>query len=104
MNNIIETKDLIEFGEEFPKLAIGNKLYPVNDLKETADKIDEVLKDESIENKDNEVLKLALGKEAVEEIMAMKIKTSGYVTLVQLVMATIQGVTLEEFKKQSEKN
>lgn len=104
MNNIIETKDLIKFGEEFPKLAIGDKLYAVNDLKETADKIDEVLKDESITNKDNEVLKLALGEKAVKEIMDMKIKTSGYVTLVQLVMATIQGVTLEEFKKQSEKN
>lgn len=104
MNNIIDTKDLIEFGEEFPKLAIGTKLYPVNDLKETADKIDEVLKNEKITNKDNEVLKLALGEEAVKEIMAMKIKASGYITLVQLVMATIQGVTLEEFKKQTEKN
>lgn len=104
MNNIIETKDLITFGEEFPKLAIGDKLYPVNDLKETADKIDEVLKNENIKNKDDEVLKLALGEKAVKEIMAMKIKTSGYVNLVQLVMATIQGVTLEEFKKQTEKN
>ena len=104
MNNIIETKDLIAFGEEFPKLAIGDKLYAVNDLKETADKIDEVLKSEKIQNKDNEVLKLALGEKAVEEIMAMKIKTSGYVTLVQLVMATIQGMSLEEFKKQAEKN
>lgn len=104
MKNIIDTKDLIEFGEEFPKLAIGDKLYPVNDLKETADKIDEVLKDEKVTNKDNEVLKLALGEEALKEIMAMKIKASGYITLVQLVMATIQGVTLEEFKKQAEKN
>lgn len=104
MNNIIETKDLITFGEDFPKLAIGNNLYPVNDLKETADKIDAVLKDDKIQNKDNEVLKLALGEKALEEIMSMKIKTSGYVTLVQLVMATIQGMSLEEFKKQSEKN
>lgn len=104
MNNIIETKDLITFGEDFPKLAIGDKLYPVNDLKETADKIDEVLKNEKVQNKDNEVLKLALGEKALEEIMSMKIKTSGYVTLVQLVMATIQGISLEEFKKQSEKN
>lgn len=104
MNNIIDTKDLIEFGEEFPKLAIGDKLYPVNDLKETADKIDEVLKNEEIADKDKEVLKLALGEKAVEEIVAMKIKAKGYINLVKLVMATIQGVSLEEFEKQSSKN
>ena len=104
--NIIETKDLIEFGEEFPKLAIGDKLYTVNDLKETADKIDEVFANDKLKQKEKEIkiLELALGEEAVKEILGMKLKTKGYVNLVQLVMATIQGVTLEEFKKQIEKN
>lgn len=106
MKNIIDTKDLIDFGEEFPKLAIGTKLYPVNDLKETADKIDEVFADDKLKQKEKEIkiLELALGEEAVKEILGMKLKTKGYVNLVQLVMATIQGVTLEEFKKQIEKN
>ena len=106
MNNIIDTKELIEFGEDFPQLAIGKNLYTVNDLKETADKIDEVFADDKLKQKEKEIkiLELALGEEAVKEILGMKLKTKGYVNLVQLVMATIQGITLEEFKKQIEKN
>lgn len=105
MNNVIDTKDLITFGEEFPKILINNTAYEVNDLKETADKIDEVLKstDENID-KDREVLVLALGEKAVEEIEALKLKTKGYTNLVKLVMATIQGITFEEFNKNIEKN
>ena len=60
MNNIIDTKDLITFGEDFPKLLIGNTTYEVNDLKETADKIDEVLADEKLEQKAKEIKILEL--------------------------------------------
>lgn len=101
MNNIIETKDLITFGEEFPKLLIGDKAYEVNDLKETADKIDEVFANDKLTQKEREtkVLEFALGKENAKELLAKKMNVKSYINLVQLVMATIQGMTLEEFKK-----
>lgn len=104
MNNIIETKDLITFGEDFPKLLIGDKTYPVNDLKETADKIDEVFADtkSSQKEKETKILSLALGEENAKELMAKKMNVKSYRNLVQLIMATIQGITLEEFQKQIE--
>jgi len=101
MNNIIDTKDLITFDEEFPKLAIGDKLYEVNDLKETADKIDEVMANEELKQKEKEVkiLELALGEEATKEIMNKKMNVKSYRNFVQLVIATIQGMTLKEFEE-----
>lgn len=107
MEKIIDTKDLITFGEDFPKLAIGDKLYPVNDLKETADKIDEVFADEKIPSNEKEIkiLELALGKEETKELMSKKMNVKSYKNFVQLVMATIQGMTLKEFQeKMNEKN
>lgn len=104
MNNIIDTKDLITFGEDFPKLLIGDKAYEVNDLKETADKIDEVFANTELSQKEKEakIMDLALGEENAKELMAKKMNVKSYRNLVQLVMATIQGITLEEFKKQIE--
>lgn len=105
MNNIIDTKGKITFGEDFPKLAIGDKLYEVNDLKETADKISEIFKDATIEDKDRAILNIALGEAAVKELEGMKLKAVGFANLVKFVMATIQGVTFEEFEKMAnEKN
>lgn len=104
-NNVIDTNGKITFGEDFPKLLIGNKAYEVNDLKETADKIGEILKDEKVEDKDRAVLITALGEDAVKELEGMKLKAVGYSNLVKFVMATIQGVTFEEFEKMAnEKN
>ena len=102
MNNIIETKDLITFGEDFPKLAIEDKLYEVNDLKETADKIDEVFADTKMPQKEKEmkIMELALGEENAKELMAKKMNVKSYRNLVQLIMATIQGLTLKEFQDQ----
>ena len=102
MQNIIETKDLITFEADFPKLAIGNNLYPVNDLKSTADKIDEVFADEKLKQKEKEIkiLELALGEEATKELMGKNMSVKSYRNLVQLVMATIQGMTLKEFQDQ----
>lgn len=102
MNNIIETKDLITFEADFPKLAIEDKLYPVNDLKTTADKIDEVFVNEKLNQKEKEIkiLELALGEEATKELMSKNMSVKSYRNLVQLVMATIQGMTLKEFQDQ----
>lgn len=102
MEKIIDTKDLITFGEDFPKLLIGDKAYEVNDLKETADKIDEVFSDKKLGQKEQEikVLELALGEEETKELMSKKMSVKSYKNLVQLVIATIQGMTLKEFQEQ----
>ncbi len=100
--NIIETKDLITFGAEFPKLAIGDKLYEVNDLKETADKIDKIMNDQEMEQKEKEekTLELALGKANAKELMSKKLNVKSYRNLFKLILATIQGMTIKEFDEQ----
>lgn len=102
MSKVIDTKDLISFGTDFPKLLIEDKAYEVNDLKETADKIDEVFSNDKLDQKEKEmqVLELALGEENAKELMAKKMNVASYRNLVQLIMATIQGISLEELKEQ----
>lgn len=100
--NIIETKDLITLETDFPKLAIGDKLYEVNDLKETADKIDEIMNNQEMSDKEKELktLELALGKANAKELMSKKLNVKSYRNLFKLILATIQGMTIKEFDEQ----
>lgn len=100
MNNIIDTKDLLKIENEFPKIALGDKLYEVNDLQENAKRMDEMLKkqDENID-KDYMVLVIAFGDDKASEISKMKLKSKVHRNLVQIAMATVYGMTIEEFKE-----
>lgn len=100
MSNIIETKDLLNIEEEFPKIALGDKLYEVNDLQENAKKMDALLKnqDEKLD-KDYEVLVIAFGKEKAKEIADLKLKSRVHRNLVQIAMATVYGMTVDEMKE-----
>ncbi len=100
MNNIIDTKDLLKIEEGFPKIALGDKLYEVNDLQENAKKMDELMKnkDEKLD-KDYQVLIIAFGEEKAKEISEMKLKSRVHRNLVQIAMATVYGMTVEELKE-----
>ena len=50
--------------------------------------------------KEIKILELALGKESTNELMSKNMSVKSYRNLVQLVMATIQGMTLKEFQDQ----
>lgn len=100
MNNIIDTKDLLKIEEEFPKIALGDKLYEVNDLQENANKMDELLKNEDKTiDKDYQVLVIAFGEEKAKEISELKLKSKVHRNLVQIAMATVYGMTLDEMKE-----
>lgn len=100
MSNIIENKDLLKIDEDFPKIALGDKLFEVNDLHENAKKMDELLKnqDEKID-KDYQVLVIAFGEDKAKEISEMKLKSKAHRALVQTAMATVYGMTVEEMKE-----
>lgn len=97
---IIDTGDAILSGDNHPQLKIGDKLYLVDDRKSTFDKIQALQDDDSIENKDVEVLTLALGKEAIKDIINDgEISVSGFTNLTFYVMSAITGEDYEELKK-----
>ncbi len=96
---IIDTGDAILSGDNHPQLKIGDKLYLVDDRKSTWDKIQQVQK-RGGDNVDAEILALALGKEAVAELVNNSdISVSGYTNLSFYVMAAITGEDYEDLKK-----
>jgi hypothetical protein len=96
---IIDTGDAILSGDNHPQLKIGDKLYLVDDRKSTWDKIQQV-QESGGDNVDAEILALALGKEAVAELVNNSdISVSGYTNLSFYVMAAITGEDYEDLKK-----
>lgn len=96
---IIDTGDAILSGDNHPQLKIGDKLYLVDDRKSTWDKIQQV-QEKGGDNSDMEILTLALGKEAVAELVNNSdISVSGYTNLSFYVMAAITGEDYEDLKK-----
>lgn len=96
---IIDTGDAILSGDNHPQLKIGDKLYLVDDRKSTWDKIQQV-QERGGDNVDTEILALALGKEAVAELVNNSdISVSGYTNLSFYVMAAITGEDYEDLKK-----
>lgn len=96
---IIDTGDAILSGDNHPQLKIDDKLYLVDDRKSTWDKIQQVQK-RGGDNADAEILALALGKEAVAELVNNSdISVSGYTNLSFYVMAAITGEDYEDLKK-----
>lgn len=96
---IIDTGDAILSGDNHPQLKIGDKLYLVDDRKSTWDKIQQV-QEKGGDNVDAEILALALGKEAVAELINNSdISVSGYTNLSFYVMAAITGEDYEDLKK-----
>lgn len=96
---IIDTGDAILSGDNHPQLKIGDKLYLVDDRKSTWDKIQQV-QERGGDNADAEILALALGKEAVAELVNNSdISVSGYTNLSFYVMAAITGEDYEDLKK-----
>lgn len=96
---IIDTGDKILTGDNHPQLKIGDKLYLVDDRKSTWDKIQEVQNDDTIENKDEKILILALGEEAVKEICNESITFSGFTALSFFIMSAITGEDYEELRR-----
>ncbi|MBP3939493.1 MAG: hypothetical protein IK955_08785 [Clostridia bacterium] len=96
---IIDTGDKILTGDNHPQLKIGDKLYIVDDRKSTWDKIQALQSDDTVENKDEAILILALGEEAVKEICNESITFSGHTALTFFVMSAITGEDYEELRR-----
>lgn len=100
---IIDTAGSILTGDNHPSLKIGDKLYVVDDRKSTWDKIQAVQSDPNTKDADIAALELALGKDAVKEILEADggITLEGFQNLTFHVMAAITGQDYDTLKKEA---
>jgi hypothetical protein len=100
---IIDTQGAILTGDNHPSLKIGDKVYVVDDRKSTWDKIQATQSNPNTKDADTAALELALGKEALKEIMEADggITLEGFQNLTFYVMAAITGQDYETLKKEA---
>lgn len=101
---IIATDGKIITGDNFPNIQIGDKLYPVDNRMSTYKKIKKIDYLSDAIDPDEEMLKLALGKENAEEIINMDLSVESFSNLTFIVMAAITGEDPEELKEQAKNN
>ncbi len=100
MSKIIDTQGKILTGDNHPQLKIGDKLYVVDDRKSTFDKINKVQGDPNVENFEDEIIRLALGKDKADEILNdPDLTVQGYKNLTIYIMSAISGEDFETIEQ-----
>lgn len=86
-----------------PEIRIGEKVYPVDDRKNTVKKVLKLFEDESgIDmDKSDEALKIAFG-ENYKEIEELDLSFNAYQELIETVMSAMTGEEPEDLKKRRE--
>lgn len=87
---------------ERPKLKLAeDKVYEIDDRKNTIIKMENTLKNSDINDLDflDKIIGLLLGEKAVKEIDEMDLSISDYQTIVIAIMASIQELEFEEAKQ-----
>lgn len=89
-----------------PEIRIGEKVYPIDDRKNTVKKILKLFEDKSGDDMDksDEALKIAFG-ENYKEIEDLDLSFKAYQELIETVIAAMTGEEPEDFeKRKDEKN
>lgn len=94
------TKEMLT-GDNHPQLKIGDKLYTVDDRQSTYDKIQDIQKDTSLDDKEKtkKMYELALGKKEAKEILDMDLSVEKNIYLSFCVMGAITGQDPKELQK-----
>ena len=109
MSKIFETGTKITGEGEFPKIQVGDKLYPVDVRKRTYDTIQTRLVENSKltaakkRTEEEIILEHALGETATKELYDLDLPFSGWFNLFIYVMAAIMDTTFEEAEKRFQK-
>lgn len=93
------TKEILT-GDNHPQLKIGDKLYTVDDRQSTYDKIQDVQKDTSLDDKEKtkKMYELALGKKEAKEIIDMDLPVEKNIYLSFCIMGAITGQDPKELQ------
>ena len=111
MAKIIQTDGKIITSDNQPSLQIGDKLYVVDDRMSTFKKIQKLEADtlagvydnEPDFDYDKEMLTLALGKKAAQELLDMDLSVQSFKNLILYVMSAITGEDFEKLEAESKK-
>jgi hypothetical protein len=89
-----------------PELRIGDKVYSIDDRKNTVKKAMKLFSQKSesddMEETSDEILKLAFGKQ-FKEIDAMDMSFAAYQELILVTIAAMTGQEVEDLKKDEDK-
>lgn len=94
------TKEMLT-SDNHPQLKIGDKLYTVDDRQSTYDKILDVQKDTSLDDKEKtkKMYELALGKKEAKEILGLDLSVEKNNFLAFCVMGAVTGQDPKELQK-----
>lgn len=86
-----------------PEIRIGEKVYPVDDRKNTVKKVLKLFEDKNGDDMDktDEALKIAFG-ENYKEIEALDMSFKAYQELSEMVIAAMTGEDPEDFEKRKD--
>lgn len=86
-----------------PEIRIGEKVYPIDDRKNTVQKVLALFEDKSGGDmeKSDEALKIAFG-DNYSEIEALDLSFKAYQNLVEMIIAAMTGEEPEDFEKRRE--
>ncbi|MGF7050416.1 hypothetical protein J2T13_004954 [Paenibacillus sp. DS2015] len=84
-----------KFSADKSSIQLGEKVYEVNNSMETVMKFEELAGNGSMESLVS-AMEYAIGKAAVKELNIKKLSVSNFKLLITAIMASMQGVTLEE--------
>lgn len=106
MSRIYNIIERLENGSQKPIVKIDkDHEFKINNSKAAAFKIMAIAEDENIkdEKRFEDIIKVALGKEAFDYIEKLELSMPSYNTIVNVIMAAISDIELEEVEEISKK-
>ena len=104
MARIYDIINRLENGNQKPKIRIDSEHeFTINNSKAAALKIMAESKKNNEEKTMDNIVKIALGKEAFDYIEGLDLSMPAYNTIVNTIMAAIADVELEEIEEEAEK-
>lgn len=92
-----------ETNSKLPTIQFCDRIFTVNSRMSNQEKIKDIFKNVEETRQDYEVFKTVLGKEAADYIQEKDMPVDGVLALMKMVMAAIQGITVEELEKEEKK-
>lgn len=106
MARVYDIIEKIKNGNEKPTVMIDEKhVYTINTSKNTALLVKAISEDDKIDDfeKIDNIIETGLGKEALKYINSLNLPTAAYGTIVNVVMAAIGDMSLEEVEEEAKR-
>lgn len=106
MSRAYDIAERLKNGNKKPTVKIDDvHIYEINTSKNTAIYLKVLSEDEKMDEFESidKIIEAGLGKEALEYIDSLELPMSSYVTIVNVIMAAINDISLEEIEEMDKK-